>query len=143
MYRFRAMCIIDSIKLDSDTIIAHSLRYRHNSRSQRVFPGANEWELYDWSITMDKSPMLVEHTLQHHLRNAHEVLVQLSSVVPGEPPFRYVMLDLILQLAQDLAAGGISLSLVEILDDMLHVLLEDLDEYRTDSSDEPQWVDAA
>ncbi|MBA3468312.1 MAG: hypothetical protein H0T53_01585 [Herpetosiphonaceae bacterium] len=91
---------------------------------------------------MDESSWPVEYILQQHLRSAHAVLEQLSAV-SAEPPFRYVMLDILIQLAEELAAGGVSLNLVEILDDMLHVVLEDAESDTADSSDEPQWVEAA
>ncbi len=91
---------------------------------------------------MDDGSRTGEHALHYHLRSARAVLEQLSAASDAAP-FRYLMLDIMLQLADELTAGGVSLNLVEMLDDMLHAVLDDIDSDAVDSSDEVQWVDAA
>jgi hypothetical protein len=83
-------------------------------------------------------PMLLELSLRRRLREAHALLDQLSGDTE-ESRFRYAVLGLLLQLGEDVAAGVVDLSLVEILDDTLHTLLDEGDP----TNDAPMWVEAA
>ena len=83
-------------------------------------------------------PMLLEISLRRRLREAHALLDQLSGETE-ESRFRYAVLGLLLQLGEDVAAGVVDLSLVEILDDTLHTLLSEAEP----SNDAPLWVEAA
>ena len=82
--------------------------------------------------------MPLELTLRRRLRDAHTLLEQWRDDT-AELRFRHAMLDILLQMAEDLAAGVVDLSLAEILDDTLQDLLGN----SAADSAEPQWVEAA
>ena len=87
----------------------------------------------DWS-----SLLTLEDALKRHLHAAQAVLEQMQADT-DEARFRDALLGLALHLADDLVAGVIDLSLVEIFNDTLQSLLDDADA----SSATPQWVDSA
>lgn len=82
--------------------------------------------------------LTLEDALKRHLRAAQSVLEQMHADT-DEARFRDALLGLALNLADDLVAGVIDLSLVEILNDTLQSLLDDGDS----RSATPQWVESA
>lgn len=80
----------------------------------------------------------LEEALKRHLHAAQGVLEQMRADTDAAR-VRDALIGLALQLADDLAAGVIDRSLVELLNDSLQSLLDDADV----SSPPAQWVEAA